>query len=52
MYWNGSKTTIHFIPEYYQYPEAYKYAAYDGLQRVAQREGATAAPGRARSCRS
>jgi creatinine amidohydrolase/Fe(II)-dependent formamide hydrolase-like protein len=25
--WNGSKTTIHFIPEYYQYPEAYKYAA-------------------------
>jgi creatinine amidohydrolase len=25
--WHGSKTTIHFIPEYYQYPEAYKYAA-------------------------
>jgi creatinine amidohydrolase len=25
--WSGSKTTIHFIPEYYQYPEAYKYAA-------------------------
>lgn len=25
--WNGSKTTIHFIPEYYQYPEAYKFAA-------------------------
>jgi creatinine amidohydrolase len=25
--WNGSKTTIHFIPEYYQYPEAYKWAA-------------------------
>ena len=23
----GSKTTIHFIPEYYQYPEAYKWAA-------------------------
>ena len=25
--WAGSKTTIHFIPEYYQYPEAYKWAA-------------------------
>ena len=25
--WNGSRTTIHFIPEYYQYPEAYKHAA-------------------------
>jgi len=25
--WNGSKTTIHLIPEYYQYPEAYKFAA-------------------------
>jgi creatinine amidohydrolase len=25
--WHGSKTTIHFIPEYYQYPEAYKWAA-------------------------
>ncbi len=25
--WSGSKTTIHFIPEYYQYPEAYKWAA-------------------------
>ena len=25
--WSGSKTTIHHIPEYYQYPEAYKYAA-------------------------
>jgi creatinine amidohydrolase len=25
--WSGSKTTIHFIPEYYQYPEAYKFAA-------------------------
>ncbi|MGH9347354.1 MAG: creatininase family protein [Vicinamibacterales bacterium] len=25
--WTGSKTTIHFIPEYYQYPEAYKFAA-------------------------
>jgi creatinine amidohydrolase len=23
----GSKTKIHFIPEYYQYPEAYKWAA-------------------------
>jgi creatinine amidohydrolase len=23
----GSKTTVHFIPEYYQYPEAYKWAA-------------------------
>jgi creatinine amidohydrolase len=23
----ASKTTIHFIPEYYQYPEAYKWAA-------------------------
>jgi creatinine amidohydrolase len=25
--WSGTKTTIHFIPEYYQYPEAYKFAA-------------------------
>lgn len=25
--WSGGKTTIHFIPEYYQYPEAYKWAA-------------------------
>jgi len=25
--WQGGKTTIHFIPEYYQYPEAYKWAA-------------------------
>ncbi len=25
--WSGSKTTIHFIPEYYQYPEMLKYAA-------------------------
>lgn len=25
--WSGSKTRIHFIPEYYQYPEAYKFAA-------------------------
>lgn len=25
--WKGLKTTIHFIPEYYQYPEAYKWAA-------------------------
>jgi creatinine amidohydrolase len=25
--WSGSKTTIHFIPEYYQYPAAYKWAA-------------------------
>jgi creatinine amidohydrolase len=25
--WSGTKTTIHFIPEYYQYPEAYKWAA-------------------------
>ena len=25
--WAGGKTTIHFIPEYYQYPEAYKWAA-------------------------
>ncbi len=25
--WNGSKTTIHFIPEYYQYEAAYKHAA-------------------------
>jgi creatinine amidohydrolase len=25
--WSGAKTTIHFIPEYYQYPEAYKFAA-------------------------
>ena len=25
--WNGSKTTIHFIPEYYQYPQLLKFAA-------------------------
>jgi creatinine amidohydrolase len=25
--WNGAKTTIHFIPEYYQYPELLKFAA-------------------------
>jgi creatinine amidohydrolase len=25
--WSGSKTRIHFIPEYYQYPEMLKYAA-------------------------
>jgi creatinine amidohydrolase/Fe(II)-dependent formamide hydrolase-like protein len=25
--WSGSKTKVYFIPEYYQYPEAYKFAA-------------------------
>lgn len=25
--WHGGKTTIHFIPEYYDYPGAYKWAA-------------------------
>jgi creatinine amidohydrolase len=25
--WGGGKTTIHFIPEYYDYPAAYKWAA-------------------------
>lgn len=38
-----------FIDAVFNFPtlaEAFKYAAYDGLQRLAQREGATAAPDR------
>jgi creatinine amidohydrolase/Fe(II)-dependent formamide hydrolase-like protein len=33
--WAGSKTTIHFVPEYYDYPTAYKWAAANlGWQEV------------------